>query len=54
MLTAPRVLTPSSAFLQLEGTGNQRITIDGGDLSKSAAPLALRNGATAQAVKVRT
>jgi Glycosyl hydrolases family 28 len=52
-LTAARVLTPSSAFLQLEGTGNQRITIDGGDLSKAAAPLALRNGATADAVKVR-
>ena len=52
-LTAARVLTPSSAFLQLEGTGNQRITIDGGDLSKAAAPLALRNGATARAVKVR-
>jgi hypothetical protein len=52
-LTAARVLTPSSAFLQLEGAGNQRITIDGGDLSKAAAPLALRNGATARAVKVR-
>jgi hypothetical protein len=54
LLTATRVLTPSPAFLQLEGAGNQRITIEGGDLSKAAAPLALKDGATAQAVKVRT
>ena len=52
-VTAARVLTPSSAFLQLEGSANQRITIDGGDLSKAAAPLAFRAGATARAVKVR-
>jgi polygalacturonase len=52
-LTATRVLTPSSAFLQLEGAANQRITIDGGDLSKATAPVAFRNGATPSAVKVR-
>ena len=52
-VTATRVLTPSSAFLQLEGSANQRITIDGGDLSKAAAPVAFRAGATARAVKVR-
>ena len=53
LLTASRVLTPSPAFLQVEGAGNERITVDGGDLSKAAAPVALKNGATAVAVKVR-
>ena len=52
-VTATRVLTPSSTFLQLEGSANQRITIDGGDLSKAAAPVAFKSGATARAVKVR-
>jgi Glycosyl hydrolases family 28 len=52
-LTATRVLTPSSTFLQVEGTANERITLDGGDLSKAAAPVAFKNGATARAVKVR-
>ena len=52
-VTATRVLTPSPAFLQVEGSANQRITIDGGDLSKAAAPVAFRAGASARAVKVR-
>jgi hypothetical protein len=52
-LTATRVLTPSPTFLQVEGTANERITLDGGDLSKAAAPVAFKNGATARAVKVR-
>jgi polygalacturonase len=52
-VTSTRVLTPSSTFLQLEGSANQRITIDGGDLSKAAAPVAFKSGATARAVKVR-
>ena len=36
-LGATRLLTPSSTFLQLEGAANERITIDGGDLSKAKA-----------------
>ena len=53
LLTATRVLTPAATFLQLEGAANQGIIIDGGDLSKAAKTLALKDGATEQAVKVR-
>jgi hypothetical protein len=53
LLSGARVLTPSPAYLQLEGTENERITIDGGDLSKSTAILAFKDGATASSVKLR-
>jgi len=53
LFNGPRVLTSSPAFLQLEGGANERITIDGGDLSKSATMLAFKDGAGATAVKVR-
>jgi hypothetical protein len=53
LLTASRVLTPSPVFLQLEGTANRAIVIDGGDLSRAAKPLALKKGATVSAVKLR-
>lgn len=53
LITAARVLTPSSPFLQLEGVGNEGIIIDGGDLSKAASPVVWKNGATEAAVKVR-
>jgi hypothetical protein len=54
LLTAVRVLTPAAVFLQLEGQANEGITIEGGDLSKAASALAFKNGATKQAVQVRT
>jgi polygalacturonase len=54
LLTATRVLTPSPTFLQLEGTANQAIVIDGGDLTNAARPLAFKDGATEKAVKVRS
>ena len=53
LLTAARLLTKASAFLQVEGSGNQNITIDGGDLSKAAKTVAAKNGATEQAVRIR-
>jgi hypothetical protein len=53
LLTATRVLTPSSVFLQLEGSGNEGIIVEGGDLSKAAEPVAFKNGATDKAVKLR-
>lgn len=53
LLTASRVLTESAAFLQIEGEGNSNVIIDGGDLTKAAAPLALYAGAKKTAVKVR-
>jgi polygalacturonase len=53
LLTAARVLTPTSTFLQLEGTGNEGIVVDGGDLSKAATSLAFKDGATPNGVKLR-
>ena len=54
LLTATQVLTPAAVFLQLEGSANEGITIDGGDLSKASSPLAFKNGAAEKAVKLRT
>ena len=53
LVTAARVLTPSPAFLQLEGSANENILIDGGDLSKAASPLTFKDGATEGAVRLR-
>jgi polygalacturonase len=53
LVTAPRVLTPAATFLQLEGDKNTGITIDGGDISKAKVPLAFKDGAAAEAVKLR-
>jgi len=53
LLNAPRLLTPASVFLQVEGADNTNIIVDGGDLSKAAAPLAFKNGAGKNSVKLR-
>jgi polygalacturonase len=53
LVTAPRVLAKASTFLQVEGTGNDRITIDGGDISSAVTALAFKDGATDSAVKLR-
>jgi hypothetical protein len=53
LLTASRLLSPASVFLQLEGAGNENIKIDGGDLSKAAKAIAYKNGATEKAVQRR-
>ncbi len=53
LITAPRVLTPSSAFLQLEGEANEGIIVEGGDLSRAASAVAFKNGATEKSVKLR-
>jgi hypothetical protein len=53
LLTACRVLTPAAALLQVEGVGCQAITVDGGDVSKAAAPLKAVHGAEKTSVKVR-
>jgi hypothetical protein len=52
-LTASRVLTPAAVFLQLEGQANDGITVDGGNISKAATPIAYSRGATDKAVKFR-
>jgi hypothetical protein len=54
LLTAPRLLTSTTTFLQLEGAGNERITIDGGDISKAQKPLTLADKATKTAIKIRS
>ena len=53
LLTAPRILTQAAIFLQLEGTGNDRIIIDGGDISSATTALSFKNGANSSAVKLR-
>jgi hypothetical protein len=53
LLSASRVLTPAAVFLRVEGATSQGITIDGGDLSKAAAPLSFNTDAGPKAVKVR-
>jgi hypothetical protein len=53
LLTAARVLTSAAILLKLEAVASAGITIDGGDTSKAAKPLALSGGATAKAVKLR-
>lgn len=53
LLTAARLLTPAAVFLQLEGAANENIKIDGGDLSKAALPLAFKNGALKENVKLQ-
>jgi hypothetical protein len=53
LLTAPRVLTPTAIFLQLEGTGNEQIVVDGGDISNAKTALAFKEGATKASVKLR-
>jgi len=52
-MTATRVLNASPAFLQLEGSANERITIDGGDLSRASSAVQYKDGASERAVKVR-
>jgi len=53
LLSASRVLTQTAVFLQVEGTASERITIDGGDLSRAAAPLSFKAGASQKSVKLR-
>lgn len=54
LLTASRVLKPAAVFLRVEGATSEGITVDGGDISKAAAPVPFGDGATARAVKLRT
>jgi polygalacturonase len=53
LISAARVLTEARVFLKLIGPDNADITIDGGDISKSAKAVAFAGGATAKAVKLK-
>ena len=52
LVTSTRVLTPAKAFLQLEGTGNTGIILNGGDLTRAAEQVVFRYGAGQDAVKI--
>jgi hypothetical protein len=53
LITAARVLTPATVFLQIEGNSTAGITLDGGDLTKAAKPLVAVREAAENAVKLR-
>lgn len=53
LLTAPRLLTSTATFLQVEGAANERITVDGGDISRAGTSIAYQRGAAAGAVRYR-
>jgi hypothetical protein len=53
LITASRVLTPTKAFLRLEGKPCEGIMIDGGDLRKAAKIIVAGNGVSEKSVKVR-
>lgn len=54
LFTATRLLKSAPVFLQVEGASSRGIILDGGDLSRAAAPLAFKNGAAETAVKLRS
>jgi len=47
------VLTSAAAFLKVIGPDNERITIDGGDVSKATKPVVFTGGASPKAVRLR-
>jgi hypothetical protein len=53
LINASRLLARAKTFLQLEGSANAEIILDGGDMSKAQNMLAFKNGANEGAVKVR-
>ncbi len=53
LVTAARVLTPAANFVELVGTENSGITIDGGDLSKAGKPAIFSNGASPKSVRIK-
>ncbi|MGC4051305.1 MAG: hypothetical protein QM757_18260 [Paludibaculum sp.] len=54
LMSATRVTAPSPVFLRVEGAASAGITIDGGDLSKTAQPVSIGADALPTAVKVRS
>jgi hypothetical protein len=52
LLTSARVLSPTAAFLEIEGQGSERITVEGGDLSRAGIPVKFSHGAQGNAVKM--
>lgn len=53
LMTASRVLTSATVFLELVGPNNAGIIIDGGDISKVGKPVIYTDGAAAISVRVK-
>jgi hypothetical protein len=53
LVAAARLRSPARVFLRVEGEGSRGIVLDGGDLSRSATPVAFESGAAQTAVKSR-
>ncbi|HEY1114827.1 MAG TPA: glycosyl hydrolase family 28 protein [Chitinophagaceae bacterium] len=53
LLTAVRLLTPAKVFLQVEGALCENITLEGGDLTKSAQTISFENGASKTSVNYK-
>jgi hypothetical protein len=53
LMSATRLLSEAAVFLQVEGSQNRNIAIDGGDFSKADQLAAYKDGATDKAVKWR-
>jgi hypothetical protein len=53
LVSAARLTSPASVFLQVEGSASRGITLDGGDFSRAATAVAIGSGAAKDAVKTR-
>jgi hypothetical protein len=53
LFSATRLLSPAKTFLQVEGTNNENIVIDGGDLKKAVNITAFENGGNKQSVLIK-
>jgi polygalacturonase len=52
LLSGCRTIGPASVFLQVEGARSEKITVEGGDISKASTPVAFRAGAPRQSVRM--
>ncbi|MES2278988.1 MAG: glycosyl hydrolase family 28 protein [Bacteroidota bacterium] len=53
LMTATRLKGAAQIFLQVEGSGNKRLKIDGGDIAKATTALTFKQGAKPDVVKWR-
>jgi hypothetical protein len=53
LVSAPRLLTKTQNFLQIEGGGTKAIIVDGGDISKASVPAIFNSGANATMLTIR-
>ena len=53
LVSAPRLLAPAKAFMQVEGAQARGLVIDGGDLSRAAETVQAAQGADPGSVRVR-